>query len=756
MGHDHTGSTASFSSYDGSGLSDFDPEYEAFASTGREEYDGGSDFSVELGRGPSKSMRGLDDSRSSVMRFQNSVRSSSPAIRIDYPPSHAYPKPATRNSSKRAVSDNLRRDAQLRQANLANKKIPEPHTSKPSRKDQRRSLSEMHARIRDAYENPVLEDERSLPAMPITARTTRFGNKPSREVQLAVQRAGEEGFVRQNNQGIEGKKTNNSKRNVPVNGAPAHGDTGTQQSIVLPDLLNLSELVSGVYEESAPSPARQNRVRTTRFVSPPDDIGDMSITREHQPLNFVPIPEDERSLFVSLKLLQDRAANLELAKSDAENYAEQLRLENAALKAGRSHRKDRRDRRAEPHRSRPVEHPGRFFVDEDETRLSTIDENEIAKLRKKLEAERLARKNVHSTAKGDNTIDSAAPTHHSLPKFAPLRKPSGKEHKQPTIPPVAADETANSTHRTLPKASSMRKSSVKEDRPPTVRPASAGNDMTTSSKGSMAEVFNRPGPERRRRHSDHCANSASHRTPRQSTEDMTSAFILPDITLHHADTVAEHPGQLRESEQRALDNFTHHNGQNCTVCKRVVPYKNTCDHGLNIPSPIPVSDRISESHAHEEDHTLRPAQEPGVALAAVLKVLEDELAHLRMQIATHQGAYYKLDPSMSRRKRKSLRQTIEKLLHDADMKADQIYSLYDVLEGQKKARQHMTEEQLEDTLHSIGIDVEQPQKPVESARSRQSAHRQVQSDSDEEELPWEGIESTADITGRSGGSRRGY
>lgn len=217
---------------------------------------------------------------------------------------------------------------------------------------------------------------------------------------------------------------------------------------------------------------------------------------------------------------------------------------------------------------------------------------------------------------------------------------------------------------------------------------------------------------------------------------MTSAFILPDITLGQPDS--------------RLDNVGQHKGKNCTVCKRTVPDDYTCNHLLNIPRPVPVSDRVSNARAYEEDHTLRPAQQPGIALATVLKALEDELAHMRMQLATYQGAYYKLDASMNKRKRKSLRQKIENLLHHADMKADQIYALYDVLEGQKKVRHQMTEQEMDETLQSIGVDVEgQAEKPTNA--TNKSSQKQPESDFDEDEdddLPWEGIESTGEVTGR--------
>lgn len=784
---------SSFSTYSSGASDDFDPEHEAFTSTGRVGYDD-DDFSVEVGRGHPKSTR-LDDSRSSVMSFydnNNSIRSSSPAIRVDYPALNTSPKPHTRNS-KRAVSDNLRRDAQLRQASRASKKPLEPRTSASNRNDQRRSLSDMHAKVRDTYDGSVIEDERPLPSNPISARTTRFGNNTSKQVQNSIRKASEGASIPQIREEVErivaDGRHNPSVNNTPVKRAPAAGDTGTQQSILLPDFLPLSDLVS-MHDEPKPV---QNRVRTTRFVSPPNDTDEVSIAREYQPLDFVPVPEDEKAIFAALKMIQHRAAELEMEKANAEKEELMLRRENAALKAGRFHRNDSHGRTTKPRRSRAHEsaerpNPG----NEDATDVSSMGERELAKLRKQLETERHARRRRRSLTKEDLTVETTASSHYSLPKPEPRRKPSNKENKAPHVraasPDVLANSTADlaksfrlrnrsirelrkeaageptpareavkSTHGSQPKPAPVERSATNDSKRATGRPASAGDDMATSSKGRMGEGVDRPGTERRRRHSDHFANLASHRRQRQNVEDMTSAFILPDITLSHVDAVAERHEQLPESAQRTLDHVAHHKGQNCTVCKPVGPEDYNCDHVSNAPKPIPVSERIPKSAGYEEDNTLRPAQDPGAALATVLKALEDELAHLRMKLATYQGAYYKLDPSMSRHKRKSLRQKIERSLHDADMKADQIYGLYDVLEGQKKARHQITEEQMDDTLHSIGIDVDtQHQKPAADADKDHSTNINAESDLEDEELPWEGIESTGDITGRSTGSRRGY
>lgn len=239
-------------------------------------------------------------------------------------------------------------------------------------------------------------------------------------------------------------------------------------------------------------------------------------------------------------------------------------------------------------------------------------------------------------------------------------------------------------------------------------------------------------------------------------EEMTSAFILPDITLNPASLV-DNLTKLPEPTQRALDSATQHNGKNCTVCKRVMP-GDSCDHSVEtvkVPKPVPVSERMPEPSVLNEDPTMRPAQSPEIALATVLKALEDELAHLKIQLVAYQGAYNKLDASLSKRQRKLLGEKIEKLLKDIDMKADQIYALYDVLEGQKQDGREMTEQEMEVTLQSIGIDTGAGPTGDLTAASIKSSHKAPETEfDDDDELPWEGFESTMELTGRSGVNHR--
>ena len=274
-------------------------------------------------------------------------------------------------------------------------------------------------------------------------------------------------------------------------------------------------------------------------------------------------------------------------------------------------------------------------------------------------------------------------------------------------------------------------------------------DMTQQSKKSNAE--------HNRRHSEPVVGDNRKLRQSRKAQNMTSAFILPDITIRHPSS-----GPIRQvsaGAQAVLDDIEYHNGQSCTVCHQLIERGKPHQHQgeikrtITVPKPIPVSERMPEADEYNEEPTIRPAQPPSLALATVMKGLEDELKHLKIQLSQYQDLYNGHDPALSRRQRKQVSKKIEGLMKDIDVKADQIYNLYDVLEGQKQSGHEMTEQEVEVTLHSIMIeasetdirdDGEMDDAPQPKPTQR---HPWDLESSDEEGLPWEGIESTA--TGKS-------
>ncbi|KAH7032377.1 hypothetical protein B0J12DRAFT_582744 [Macrophomina phaseolina] len=335
----------------------------------------------------------------------------------------------------------------------------------------------------------------------------------------------------------------------------------------------------------------------------------------------------------------------------------------------------------------------------DTTELSFMGRDEIARLRKMLEEERAAaRKQSRSRSRTRQAKDD---TVHSVP-----RKSSMKDLTSASRP---MDLTEANTGRILSANPS--------------EPASLTKDNT--------------------QHSTHSRSTSRRR--RSAPVEMTSAFIIPDLTVHS------------RSAPTAVEQ---HGDANCTVCR-----KTSCsdEHTapVNIPDPIPVSDRMPD----DVDATMRPSQPPPLALASVIKQLHDERTHLIIQKAAFDSQLRNLDPSLGKRKRQDIQVKITEFMNAINAKDDQIYALHDVLEGQKAAGQlsEADEKEVEETLLSVGIDPEEMREKAHKAKGKRVVINDREKDSeiggltDDDELPWEGIsddESLHEFNSSAGWKRR--
>ncbi|WEW59508.1 hypothetical protein PRK78_004982 [Emydomyces testavorans] len=932
--------------------------------------------SIEIGRGGRNISQRAERTHDSFLSLDDSKLTASPSVKRDELPERPLPRPALRTISNKTMrnQDNLRKDAQIRRASHVSQKEnldpnePKVRPSKQSSvgrrpsKTHRRTLSDMHAKVSETYEGSYLSDER--PAN-VTApyRNTRFGSKQS---QNHIERAVSNAAAKSN----AGNENNNTVNSVEENHTGVTNTNNTlpentnHESFILPDMPNLSELVSDIYQEDMPPKPRQTRSRTTRFASPPA-VTMSEPCLEHVPFEAVPIPDDEKAIFASLKLLQDKISTLEKENSRFEQRLQELQQENNVLRAESSSRqtgnerkvriykgteeepgrgaatlaiernrleaanmalqnrldianhkisghdgsmrrviKERdtvmtklgvaflncqelrsenevlrreneelqaqlslltsvpktdvptgsqrskkdmtsssrdanqkgrnselldlgaideeqssvqdqskvplsgsqkdlgnndsqtftsrqqrqkqyeelfsldfsKSRRSKSHERRHRNssqvaknitekkepnsskqrvkkvsmeedsdvsdgemetesryHNGRSRVTQDLTFLTFIDDREIARLRKRLEEERIARKLQHTQHATHSLLKDATRTDlDTLQSEASAAAPNTNASRRESI--IAKEPTCHNKPKTLENGAEV---SAKVQEGPAV------HEMTQDTRSTSG---------RRRRQ-----NKAS---------EMTSAIIVPDITLRSAAGQGHEPIRVSSAAQRVLDEVTNHKSQNCFVCqetnKRSSTQGNPTVPSIKVPKPIPVSKRMPGPSAYNDEPTLRPSQPPSIALASVLKALEDELAHLKMQLTVFQTTYAKHDPSLGKRQRKALCQKIENLMVEIEKKSDQIYSLYDVLEGQKQNGEEMTDEQVEVTLHSLGIvatasehsnHTERPGRDNLSAK--QCLARDVElSDSDGEDLPWEGFESTVESTGRSSTSKK--
>jgi hypothetical protein len=229
-----------------------------------------------------------------------------------------------------------------------------------------------------------------------------------------------------------------------------------------------------------------------------------------------------------------------------------------------------------------------------------------------------------------------------------------------------------------------------------------------------------------RRHSD------SDRFNLDVEENMTSALFMDDITLDarkraahldkgrqaartatniQATKVATKPMATLSSEaKRVLDGLCNdHDCRNCIMCVRINAHKHSSESSqeagkkrtVTVQRPVPVTDRIANPDSTDADITMRPTQQPGRALATVLKGLQDELAHLVTAITRKNEQLNALDPSFARRQRKQVNSELQRLMRYRDIKQDQIYRMHDVVEGQKQAGQQMTQAEFDVTVSSI-------------------------------------------------------
>lgn len=356
---------------------------------------------------------------------------------------------------------------------------------------------------------------------------------------------------------------------------------------------------------------------------------------------------------------------------------------------------------ATPHTAR-VHRTGRLSTgaiqppaDMEYTELSEIDTNAIAQLRRQLEEERAALRSERTaredTIRSEKTRDNTIRSERMAREDTVRSTTSQKSARRPSLP---------------------RKSSMKE----TTR-----TNMTQFEEDNTGNVSNID-------NTDMSMLSNTSRRRRSVPTEMTSAFIVPDLKIE-----GRRQSTIKLDLTQTLKNKQHDN-ENCTVCRREAA--NEPADSLRIPKLVPVSRRMPD----DVDATLRPARSPKEALALVVKELRDERFHLHAELAVVRAMLEAHDVSLGRKKRVQYEAAISELLAKIKIKDDQIYNLYDVLEGQQE--EDITEQFVEEATEQIRAqDAEVEKKNREKKVTIQSFH---EDDGEDEELPWEGFESTGE------------
>ena len=307
--------------------------------------------SIEVGRGVKKGGNGAIGKLGRPRDYSSHAQSSLGGDSIDFsaPMIGNYEVTSTpplrqRQSSKKtedSTRGSLRRDAQVRRASALQREVLQPSPPPAKSRDYgsgesekkleegRRTLASMHARVRDENDMSHISDERP-PAIDLTARSTRFGNTKSQ--QTAFTDAVPTRFSTA--QGLMNGQTSSMRQRSANNLVP---NQATQQSFMLPDMPNISELVSGVFEDGTPVFARQGKPRASRFGPASQQLHQQK--RDYAGVDEIPVPADEQAIFLSLKLLQDKVTNLEKHNAEAENAIEELEKKNQMLESQKNERK---------------------------------------------------------------------------------------------------------------------------------------------------------------------------------------------------------------------------------------------------------------------------------------------------------------------------------------------------------------------------------------------------------------------------------
>jgi FtsZ-binding cell division protein ZapB len=101
----------------------------------------------------------------------------------------------------------------------------------------------------------------------------------------------------------------------------------TNQSFLLPNMPEISELVSGTFKDGTPVFTRSGKVQS-RFSSTGGNW-----KADHNELDGITVPQDEKDIFLSLQLLQEKVDALEMEKADNQRALEELKTQNYRLQA---------------------------------------------------------------------------------------------------------------------------------------------------------------------------------------------------------------------------------------------------------------------------------------------------------------------------------------------------------------------------------------------------------------------------------------
>lgn len=106
----------------------------------------------------------------------------------------------------------------------------------------------------------------------------------------------------------------------------------TNQSFLLPDMPDITALMTGVREDGTPVFPRSAKSKS-RFSTPSQRRAEKTKPVSHAPIGDVPISTEDKALYLSLQLLQEKVLRLEAESAKSEQKIEEYEIEVLTLQS---------------------------------------------------------------------------------------------------------------------------------------------------------------------------------------------------------------------------------------------------------------------------------------------------------------------------------------------------------------------------------------------------------------------------------------
>ncbi|KAL9015055.1 MAG: hypothetical protein Q9173_000308 [Seirophora scorigena] len=616
-------------------------------------------------------------------------------------------------------------------------------------------------RVRDENDVSIATETQSSPAKS-SSKNSRFGNSHGQKTRLGPQPhtyRPATGLV-QNAAAFTVAGEPKSMAISAQGSLTSLPNASTQPTLNLPQTTHLTDLFSGVVRHPPPHvPQQTTRPRASRFAS-----ATKTHTAVEHKADAVHVPADERHLLESIDVLQDRVSELEKIKAQLETTNTNLDQKNFELQIEKREFAARRrsDSVAETAAEKFEQERDqlKFRLSAAETNVNRLRAEKLAIGQKHAAAIAqltLANSTIDALSKENSAIleenerltariglltQAAAPkdgltleqntSHNSdagVDEDGPIdmdtlslmnrqqQKPQDQVQVQAentSAPHVdhGLESSHNITYLSYAGDSSIckvRKTLEQERQARHRRHADAGGRVEVNITDDRAEFGLKAFKEQSREYSE---SSVTKRPTHLSAprDELSSGDVIPNISLNQ-----QHRAGRQAPLQLPVDSKAHSELAQQDVDKDHTERSDILSYApvqvLQQPSqqatqpcqPPPISDEELDITILDEEPTIRPTQSPDAALAAVMESLHVELAVQRAARDKYQANCDRRDVSISRRQRKHIHAKLKSLLESIDKKSDQIYNLHDVLAGQQG--KPITQEQVDDTLQSLGLDL---------------------------------------------------